>query len=186
MRIKLTDVRLSYPKLWKAEEFKPGDGKPRYSASFHIEPGSANDKLILDAIKSEAEEKFGQKAALYIDTWKNNSQKTCYVTGDLKDDPHSAGKMILSCHRQKKDGPPTVVDANRAPLEEGAGKPYGGCYVDAIVEIYAQTGENPGIRAGFAGVQFRRDGEAFGGGVAAKVEEFDDLSDGTGDGGGLL
>ena len=46
MKVKLSNVRLSFPQLFVAKEFKPGDGKPRFDATFLIVPGSANDKAM--------------------------------------------------------------------------------------------------------------------------------------------
>lgn len=53
-KIKLAGVRLSFPDLFKAVEFKTGDGKPRFNASFLVDPGSENDKKIKAAIAVEA------------------------------------------------------------------------------------------------------------------------------------
>jgi hypothetical protein len=50
-QVKLSNVRLSYNDLFQAKEFKAGDGKPRYSATFLVEPGSEADKAIRAAIK---------------------------------------------------------------------------------------------------------------------------------------
>jgi hypothetical protein len=174
--IKLTNVRLSFPDLFEAVEFKAGDGKPRFNATFLIEPGSANDKAIQAAIKEEALAKFGKKADALLKQWENNSQKYCYLDGNTKEYDGYEGMMYLSCHAKAK---PTIVDKDRTRLEPEDGKPYAGCYVNAMVSIYAQAGENPGIRAGFSGVQFARDGDAFGGGRPASPDDFDDLAEGA-------
>ena len=63
------------------------------------------------------------------------------------------------------------------PLSEEDGIPYGGCYVNADIDIWAQSGEYKGVRAGLAGVQFVRDGERFGGGVVTAPDGFDELPD---------
>ena len=52
MKLKLTNVRLAFPDLFEAKEFEAGDGKPRYSATFLVEPGSENDKAIRKAQKA--------------------------------------------------------------------------------------------------------------------------------------
>ena len=172
--IKLKDVRLSFPNIWKAKEFKPGDGKFRYDATFLIEPGSANDKAINDAIKAAAAETFGAKADKFLQQVAGQSNKMAYADGDLKDYDGYQGMMYLACHTKVR---PLIIDRNRQQLVEEDGKPYAGCYVNATVEIYAQKGENPGVRASFSGIQFVRDGDAFGGGSAAKVDDFEDLGE---------
>jgi hypothetical protein len=167
--IMLKDVRLSFPRLWTPAEYETGDGKPRWSATFLIEPGSANDKAIRAAIKAEADETYKAKAAAMLAQFQGNSQKFCYLDGapggEAKYDGY-AGMWALTTHRQQKtkvgtQAPPLIIDANKAPLAEDSGKPFAGCYVNAKVSIYAQAGANAGIRASFSAVQFWRDGDAF-------------------------
>ena len=83
---------------------------------------------------------------------------------------------FLACHSTVR---PTVLDRDKTPLTENDGKPYAGCYVNAVVDIYAQKGDFPGIRASVSGVQFHSDGEAFGGGRPASADEFDDVTEGA-------
>ncbi len=180
-KIKLDNVRLSFPELWKAKEFKTGDGKPRYSISLLIAPGSPQDLAVKAAIEKAISEEFDkpEKAAAFKASVAGQKNQYCYLPGDAKDYAGYAGMMVLSAHRKEKDGIATIVDADRTILQEKSGRPYGGCYVNAILEIYVQTGENPGVRCGFTGVQFFRDGEPFSGGAAAKVEEFDNCAEGS-------
>lgn len=174
MKIKLKDVRLSFPNIWKAKEFKPGDGKFRYDATFLIVPGSENDKTIKAAIQAAAVETYGAKADKFLAQCEGQANKNAYADGDLKDYEGYEGMLYLACHSKVR---PLIIDRAREPLSEEDGKPYAGCYVNAQVEIYAQKGENPGVRASFSGVQFVRDGDAFGGGSAAKTDDFDDLGE---------
>lgn len=169
----IKDVRLSFPNLWKAKEFKPGDGKPRFDATFLVVPGSENAKKIHAAIAEAAGETYGAKADKMLAGMVGNGNKYCYLDGNLKDYDGYEGMMYLACHSRTR---PSVFDRDgKTPLAEDDGKPYGGCYVNAKVSIYAQAGENPGIRASFSGIQFVRDGDAFGGGRAAAAGEFEDL-----------
>lgn len=184
-KIKLNDVRLSFPNLWAAKEFKPGDGKFRYDATFLIEPGSENDKKIRDAIKAAGEETWGAKGEKTLRAIEGQANKYAYQDGDLKEYDGYEGMWFLACHSKVRplviDRRPKLPDGSPNILTEADGKPYAGCYVNATVEIYAQKGENPGLRASFTGVQFVRDGDAFGGGSAAKAEDFDDLGDSSDD-----
>ena len=179
MKVKLSKVRLSFPYLFKAVEFKTGDGKPRYDATFLVEPGSANDKAIQAAIKAEAETTYGKKAEANLKAFSGQTNKYCYLDGDTKDYDGYEGMLYLACHSKVR---PLVIDRDKSPLTEQDGKPYAGCYVNATVEIYAQAGENPGIRASFAGVQFDSDGDSFGGGKPASTDDFDDLGTDVDDG----
>jgi hypothetical protein len=178
MKVKLSKVRLSFPDLFKAVEFKTGDGKPRYNATFLVEPGSANDTALKAAIEAAAAETYGTKAKANLKSFSGQTNKYCYLDGDTKDYDGYAGMTYLACHSKVR---PLVIDRDKSPLTEQDGKPYAGCYVNATVEIYAQAGENPGIRASFTGVQFHSDGEAFGGGAPASTDDFDDLGDSSDD-----
>lgn len=175
MKLLLKNVRLSFPDIWEAKEYEPGDGKPRFNATFLVEPGSENDAAIRSAIQAVALEEFGKKAQFELAAFEGNPQKIAYLDGNKKEYDGYKGMWYLSCHRREKDGRPTIVDRNRRPLTPADGKPYAGCYVNAFVEIYAQGGPNKGIRASFSGMQFVQDGDAFSGGAVASPEDFDDL-----------
>lgn len=172
-------VRLSFPDVYEAVQYE-GKGAYRYNASFLVTPGGANDKIIQAAILEAANETFGKKAAVFLESVKGNSNKFCYVRGDLKEYEGYAGMLVLSGHRSQKSGKPGTFDCTRAgpdgkPLELKAdsGKPYAGCYVNASLDIYAQDGTNSGIRCGLRGVFFAADGDAFSGSKVASPDEFE-------------
>jgi len=75
---------------------------------------------------------------------------------------------------------PTVLDRDKSPLIAADGRPYAGCYVNAVVEIWAQDNKyGRGLRAALKGVQFVKDGDAFSGGGTASPDDFADLSAGA-------
>lgn len=173
MSIKLTNVRLCFPDL-----FKPSAKFNRFGAAFPIQPGSANAKALEAAIEQVAKDKWGAKAPqvltkLYADG------TVAYTKGpktNADGDTYQGfeGMHSLNTSNQTR---PTVVDVNRSPLTEADGKPYAGCYVNAIVEVWAQDNEwGRRVNCTLKGVQFARDGEAFSGGSPASAEDFDDLS----------
>ena len=180
----LRNVRLSFPDLWHAVEFKPGDGRPRWNATFLIEPGSDNDKAIRRAISAAARDTFGDKAAQMIKSCSGQVTKFCYIDGAMKDYDGYQDHWALAAHRAAKlrngspNSAPLIIDRNKRELSESDGRPYGGCYVNAKVSIWAQKGENPGIRCSFSVVQFHADGDALGAG-APNAADFEDLSDGA-------
>ena len=179
--VMLKNVRLSFPDLFEAREYEKGDGKPRFSETLLIEPGTANDKAIRAAIEKECKEKLGAKWEAKMKAYMGDSNKCCYRDGDTMNNEHFEGHMILAAHRREKDGAPKVIDKDKTPLEAKSGRPYSGCYVNTKVEIYVQGGDYPGIRCSPLVVQFAANGEAF----AARpvndkdAEEFEDLSDGA-------
>lgn len=178
MKIILKDVRLSFPTIFVPEQYQ-GKGVFRYSATVLIEPKSDNDKIIQKAILAVAIEKWPKKPQAMIDSMKGNSNKFCYQNGDLKDYDGYQGMMFITGHRKESDGAPLVLDRNKSPLNERSGRPYAGCYVNASMDIYAQDGENSGIRCGLIALQFSRDGDSFGGASKSQGAEFEDLGDGA-------
>lgn len=175
MKVVLQNVRLSFPVLFTPRQHK-GQGKFRYGASFIIEPGSENDKKIQDAILEAANEKWADKAQARLKAMANDPNKYCYKSGDTKDVESYAGMMVLSANRNEDQGKPKVVDRLKEDLAPDAGKPYAGCYVNAVVDIWAQAGDYPGIRATLNVVQFFADGEPFAG-SAPNVDDLPDIAD---------
>lgn len=175
MKVVLQNVRLSFPDLFTARKFK-GEGKARFSASFLVEKGSENDQKIQEAIVAAAEEKWADKAQARLKTLAGQNGKYCYLDGETKDYDGYTGMMVLSAHRNEDQGKPKVVDRLKQDLPPDAGKPYAGCYVNAVVDIWAQAGDYPGIRATLNVVQFYADGEPFAG-SAPNVDDLPDIED---------
>ncbi|MNP47458.1 hypothetical protein D3C76_1415120 [compost metagenome] len=73
------------------------------------------------------------------------------------------------------------MDRDRTQLTAQEGKPYSGCYVNVIVDIWAQDNSyGKRINAQLQGIQFVRDGEAFsGGGTSADASDFEEIADGA-------
>lgn len=189
MKVKLTNVRIAFiNNLRTAAEFEPGDGKFRYSATFLVEKGSENDKAIEAAIKTVAVEGWAKKADAMLESFRSNSNKFCYQNGDLKDFDGFEGNMYIAAHRKRDDGrpllldnvadpetnkPARLVDSNGDWLPGKEGRIYAGCYVNATIDIYAQTKTNPGIRCGLMGVQFHAPGDSFSGASRANEDDFE-------------
>lgn len=174
---KTDPVRLSFNNLFEARSFQ--GGPLNYDAKFLIKKGGDNDKRIRAAMLETATEKFGKKAEQTIEKHKTNNMKCCYIDGDLDNQDEHDGFMVLSTKRKQDKGRPTVIDGKRNPLSAADGKPYSGCYVNAIVDIYAQSGEYEGIRGSLGAVQFAGDGDAFAGGSTPKADDFDEVDDGA-------
>ena len=180
-QIKLKKVRLSFPDLYTAKSFmiagKPTE--PKYGATFLIEPGSENFKAIQVAINEVAKDKWKDKAGNIIKSIKDNPNKFCFRNGNTK--PEYEGYEGMWFIAAKNKLAPAVFDRDgKTPLPESAGKIYSGCYVSAIINIFAyETGGN-GISAELNGVMFHSDGDNLGGGgVRSKADDFADLTDGA-------
>lgn len=172
----LKNVRLSFPDLYKARSFE-GGGKARYSASFLVEPGSENDKLIKEAINAAAKEAWKDEAGKKLKMYYGQKGQCCYLSGDNKEYEGYEGMMVLSAHRNEDKGAPKVVDRAKQDLPVSSGKIYAGCYVNAKVDIWIQTDKYPGIRAGLQVVQFVKDGEPLSGGGAPTADDMPSLDE---------
>jgi hypothetical protein len=179
MKVKLNNVRLSFPDLFEAKHFD-GKGAFTYGAQFLIEPGSAEDKAVEAALIAVAKEKWGAKATAMLAAAKASPQKICYVNGDTKGYEGYAGMMALSAKRPQNKGRPGVYDRDKSPLNVEDGKPYAGCFVNASVEFWAQDNSfGKALRCTLVGVQFAADGDAFSAGSKADPDDFDDMGEGS-------
>lgn len=171
MKITIKNARLSFPDLFQPRAYEAG-GKPKFKATFLVPKGSEQAKEIEAAILKTATEKWGAKASDILKTIRNNPNRYCYQDGETKTYDGYDGMMAMSASNAVR---PTVIDRDRSPLAEGDGRPYAGCYVNAIVEIFTYDNPGKGISASLSGVQFVKDGEAFSGGRPAKADDFEDL-----------
>lgn len=176
MKIKLNNVRLSYPSLFEATDYE-GDGVFKFRATFLIPKGSPLDKEIQAAVATVAKEAWGEKYQSILDSIKHNPNKAGYRDGDTKPDSDGyAGNMFIVASNKSR---PLVIDKDKTPLVAADGRPYSGCYVNATINIFAYENKGKGISASLGGVQFFKDGDAFSGGGVATADEFDDISEGA-------
>ncbi len=177
--VKLKRVRLSYPSLFVPTSMDDNSEKA-YSAHFLIPASDPQVKAVQNAMLEVSKALWGANGeTVFKELWK--AGRVCMRKGETKQSADGnvmegyAGHYFLSARGKTR---PTVVDRDRSPLQEGDGKPYAGCFVNAIIAIWPQTGQyGKRINAQLQGVQFVEDGEAFGGGRAARPDEFDELAD---------
>lgn len=174
MKIKLIDARLSFPQLWRPTQVN-NEGEPAYSAAFLLAADDEQVDFINNVIDQVALAKWEHKAKPILAQLRG-AGKVCLQNGDLKAEREGyAGNWFINARSKTK---PLVLDQNRVVLAEGNGRPYGGCYVDAVLEIWAQDNQwGKRVNASLKGVQFRRNGDAFAGGPPADPNDFDDISD---------
>ncbi len=179
MKLKLVNVRLAFPALHEPSAFAGSDDKS-FQGAFIFGPNHPARKAIEDACWAVAQEKWGAKAKGVYDSLVK-ADKLAIHDGDTKSDYEGyAGNFFLNARNKAK---PTVRDVDgKTDLVAQDGKPYAGCYVVALVEIYAQDNSyGKRINASLRGVQFYKDGDAFNGSAPASDEEFDDLESDSGD-----
>ena len=170
--------RLAFPALFKPKAVEKG-GKEKYSAAIAIDPANKAVVAALDAaVKHVANAKWGEKAPTILAELAKKGkigfkkEPRTNADGDVYDGFEGMFSLNAS-----SDAQPTVLDADKTPLGEKSGRPYGGCYVVMNVEAWAQDNDF-GRRVNFTlrGVQFAKAGDAFGGGAPASEDEFEDIS----------
>lgn len=181
-KIRLRNVRLSFPSLFHPKPpKKDSGGKPSYQSNFLVpKKDKAQIALVEDAIDA-AIAAFEEKnpKMRFPDLEDLDKNKKAFRDGEnRRGEPlydGYEGCMVVAARNTKRPG---VVDVDKAPLVEEDGKPYAGCYVNAIVRFWCQDTDGGALRCSLEAVQFLKDGEAFGAAPVDTDEEFDDESDG--------
>lgn len=181
-RLMLENVRLSYPKIFEPEQFN-GTGPFAWTASFLLDPKNPKHAAKIAEVDAAAQEAFKAKCGKGFETkWADLPwDDKCLRDGNKKPDSDGYEGMMYVAARATKGthAQPLVLTRNRVKVEQAGaeGAPYGGCYVNAQIEIWGQYGTYKGARATLLGVQFVREGDAFGGGAPADPNAFADLGD---------
>jgi hypothetical protein len=164
-KFKLKNVRLSFPSIFKRSEFNGEKGK--FEATFLI-----NKEQQKDLIK-EIEAKI---ALIQKDNKaKVSPDKICFKDGDFVDYDGYEGHMSIKAGANRR---PTVIDRDKTPLVEDDGKPYAGCYVNAVLELWYQDNSyGKRVNCNLLGIQFSKDGDSFGAGDTDVTDDFDDEDD---------
>lgn len=162
-KIKLKNVRLSFPSLFRMVEFG-GESTGKYEATFVLDKVEHAD--VIKAIEAQINElmKNDLKSKLAAD-------KICLKDGDTLGRPEFEGKYTIKASTKKR---PVVIDRDKSQLAEEDNKPYAGCYVNGILSLWAQNNQyGKRINAQLDGVQFYADGEPFGD-AGISVDEFEE------------
>ena len=179
MKVFITNARLSFPDLFEAVQFD-GKGPFNYGCQLLIPEGDPQKAKIDGVVKAIAKDKWAAKADAIFAGLEGNPQKCCWIDGKKRAYDGYEGNWALSTKREQSKGRPLVFDQLKQPLVAADGKPYAGCYVNASVEFWAQDNSfGKGVRCTLLGVQFVRDGDAFGGGSPANPDDFSELAEGA-------
>ena len=168
-KFKLNNVRLSFPSLFKKAVFEGVETK--FEATFLVDKTKQAD--LVDTVNKHIDnflaDKFPKGAPKSV-------KRTVFVDGDTKDYDGYENQMAFKGSNSKR---PTVIDRDKTPLTEDDGVLYAGCYVNAIVDLWYSDHPKGGkqVLGSVLGVQFVKDGEAFGADTAAGVDEFDEIDE---------
>lgn len=170
-KIKLNNVRLSFPSLFRKAQFNGEETK--YEATFMLHKENDADKIaeIKKAIAAGIKENL--KGA------KVPSDKICLKDGDESGRDEYEGHYTIKAANGKR---PKVIDRDKSPLAEDDDKPYSGCYVNAVIDLWYQNNSyGKRVNANLLGVQFYKDGDPFESGSVADDDDFDEFEVGDDD-----
>ena len=181
-KIIVSEARLAFPDLFEARGFTdPKTGKtgdPQFSATLLVDRSDPSFRKVIEAEEERvAKEKWDTKSEAILSEIRANN-RGAIKKGELKASYDGfPGNDFIACNNKTR---PTVVHRNGSPLTHADGVVYAGCYVLAHITLWAQDNAfGKRINANITGVQFLRDGDAFGGGAApSSTEEFEDLGAG--------
>jgi hypothetical protein len=163
----LKNVRLSFPSLFQKAVFNGTETK--FEATFLL-----NKEDHADMIK-QIQAEIARMVKEDLKGAKLGADKICLRDGDDTSYDGYGGCMSIKASNSKR---PLCIDRDKTPLAENDGKPYSGCYVNGIIELWAQNNEyGKRINANLLGVQFYGDGEPFASGAAASMDDFDAFED---------
>ena len=197
MKVKLLAARLAFAALFEPKSVGSGaDAKERFSAAFALDPKTP--PMIESAPGKWAPSSWEDiihtlAKAKYKDKWEGilkelyQKDRVAFRAGPLTKDGEVyqgfEGKWAINA---SNDAKPLILD-NALDPETGRlrrltvvdGRPYNGCYVNAVLDVWAQDHSNPQfgkrINASLKSVQFIRDGDAFGGGAPGTDADFEPI-----------
>lgn len=190
-QVTLKGARASFFKAFE-KTASVASGREGYRSNWLFDPNTAEGRACIAACKKAVEE---VKVAQWKDKAKSikfKPDRLCFREGDTFCNEETGeiyegyeGMMALVTNNQNK---PTIVNRDRTPLSKDDGVIYSGCYCVVVARFYAVTGQEKGGNGIFCtleGVQFLRNGEAFGSAALNAEEAFEDLGDLEDDGDAL-
>lgn len=172
--VKLNNVRGSFLYLFQPNTGPQKDSDPSYSATFLMDKKenakdiaalkAGIDKVIRDAFKGKHP----------------GAGRICLHDGSEKPevDGYGADVMFVSARNARRVA---VVDRDLTPLTEEDGKPYAGCYLNAVIRLWPQDNKyGRRVNASLGNVQFVRDGEPFGEKGRLPEEDFTNIEETSG------
>jgi hypothetical protein len=177
-RLMLQKKRLAFPAIFSPAAI--GDGEPAYGGKLIIEPTDADVAKIEATIKAVATAKWGAKAEQILELLKED-KKIAFVKGPYRNsktgDVYDGFEGMYHLSTRNPETRPTALDGNSQPTTQADGLIYGGCFVHASVEFWAQDNKwGRRINCNLRGVMYAGEGPRFGGTAPAKADEFAGLA----------
>lgn len=175
-KVKLKNVRLSWPHLFEPTKFNDDDNSiKKYDSTFLI---SKKDKIAKKQIDAAIKEVLNE-----VD-FKVKKEMICIKDGDDFDADGYPGNWVIKASNKKRPtivGPYGKMDNQGDNInDEGNEIIYAGCYVGTIIGFWVQNNKyGKRVNANLMGVKFYKDGKHFVSSVDVfdELEEFDDFDD---------
>lgn len=184
-KIVLKNVRLaSYPHLFEPNTGPEGKDKPAWDCKGIIAANDPQIAALNKVIEEVAKTKWKGEAAEVLAELRAKD-RVCLRDGKtMAKQEGFAGNMFVAC--RNPDSAPDVRGLDKDPttgkpikLTKASGKPYGGCFVNLVLDIWPQSNKfGKRVNAKLLGIQYVKDGDAFGPGAPASDDDFD-LADGA-------
>ena len=167
MKVLLKNVRLSFPSLFATEVYG-GEDTGKYAATFLIPKSDTKTVATIEqACKQALIEKYGEGKI-------PKGFKLPLVDGDDKEYQGYADHVCIKASTKKR---PTLVNRDKTPIVEEDGILYGGCYVNASIDVWVMDNSyGKKVLVSLNAIQFVKDGEAFAN-SSNGADDFDELAD---------
>jgi len=175
VKLKLPNVRLSYPALVKPRGFDENakEEDKRYEATFILD--KRQHAAVIKEIRASANQ-------MLLDKYGSNPPKgfkLCLRDGSEKPDTDGYGETVMFMTSNNKNRP-VLVDQRVRPIDVDKINQvmYAGCYVNASVRLWIQDNKfGKRINCEVLALQKYADGEAFGEAPVDPNEEFEAVED---------
>ena len=168
----LDNVRLSFPSIWQKKVWQGAKNDPKFEATFILN----KDKHAKEITKIKDEIDYLLKNNnLKIISKKNHFFKDgdADIDGVEKKEEYKNSYTVKTSSYTKID----IINKNKTPVLESDDLIYGGCFVNAWIELKPFRNLEQGINATIKTIQYRSAGERFGGGLSVNYDEIPFIED---------
>lgn len=205
MKVIINGARLAFEGIYEPRAVQGGEA--RCGAKLILDPRTqqAEIKKIVDAINTACLEEFKDQGPMMLQQMKargdvclqDGAAKAMYegFAGNVFISSSNKARPIVAAHRRHNGKPVRVTKSGQAFIANDSGvlepiseaelgwqviAPYGGCYVNASLDVWAQNMQqySKRVNAKLLAVQFLREGPAFTGGEGYDEADFEDVSGG--------
>jgi hypothetical protein len=180
MRLIIEKARVSFANSLFTPQ-KNDNGKLSYNCHLLIpKTDEGTVRLVIETMRKVAIDKWGNEGGKILKGLKA-AGRVFMRKGDEKPDYEGYEGMIFLSVRSHGTKP-KLLNKDKSPVTEEQGTLYSGCYVYAVLEVYAQDHKTYGkrINCSIGGLMVIEDGESLGITTRASDEDFPDIAD-TGD-----